>query len=333
MTPYDLMPDLAEIDLAAGHACTAAAGLAPDAALAVLAGAGLTGTLAPEGLGGLGLPLSHALPVLAAAGRARLALPLDTLLAASHLLDLLPGDAATALVEGRALLTAADVAEVAFAGGRVSGLAGQVALATAADWLIVPEGEAALLFVALDRGGAAAVPDGFATLDPDRAIARVAFDGAPAIRIAAAGAVAEFHARALLFRAVDMIAAARAAQALAADFLSGREQFGQPLIGFQALRHSLARAYMALHGAERLVWQGLTAAPEARPALARMAYARATKAAPEAAEAALHLHGGMGFTWDVPAHRWLRRIRAMLGPRDAAWAAEAIARDLLDGVA
>jgi alkylation response protein AidB-like acyl-CoA dehydrogenase len=50
---------------------------------------------------------------------------------------------------------------------------------------------------------------------------------------------------------------------------------------------------------------------------------------PAAIESALQLHGGMGFTWDVPVHRHLRRVRSWEAQGDAPGVRRAVADALL----
>jgi alkylation response protein AidB-like acyl-CoA dehydrogenase len=56
-----------------------------------------------------------------------------------------------------------------------------------------------------------------------------------------------------------------------------------------------------------------------------VACAVAAEVCPRAAENAIQLHGGMGFTWDLPLHRRLRRIRAGTALLDAVAARAALA--------
>jgi len=330
----DLPSDLADFAETARRSCEAAAGLPPAEAARRLAEDGLTGVIAPEPFG-LDLPLTAALPVLRAAGAARLSLPLGAALAASHLLSFLPKAAAEALVDGRDFLTAAPVADVSVAGGRstsgdaphLSGRAGHVPLADAAGWLLVPVG-ASLAFVDLAAGGIAVKRA--SVMDEARPSFVVDLDAAAAVSVEDPEAVAEYRARADLFQAIDASAGAAAAMALAVGHLTDRSQFGQPLIGFQSLRHDLARARMELHSLDRLIARGLAAETlTERTTLATMARARAAAHMPGIVEMALHMHGGMGFTRNVPVHEWLRRLRAGIGPAGPAEMNEAVAARVL----
>ena len=82
-----------------------------------------------------------------------------------------------------------------------------------------------------------------------------------------------------------------------------REQFGQPIKGFQAVRHHLANAHIAREQA----WTAAIAAahePERSAAWARQGFALARTSI----ELGIQVHGGVGFTWEVGLHHYLNQI-------------------------
>ncbi|HWB65803.1 MAG TPA: acyl-CoA dehydrogenase [Mycobacteriales bacterium] len=115
---------------------------------------------------------------------------------------------------------------------------------------------------------------------------------------------------ALLTAAVQVGLAARLTE-LAVEYAKGREQFGQPIGSFQAVKHicadmlvrtELARA--ALHAAAVTLDD-----PEVGDAARAVAGAKllADEAATQNARSCVQVHGGMGFTWEVPVHFFLKR--------------------------
>ncbi len=97
------------------------------------------------------------------------------------------------------------------------------------------------------------------------------------------------------------------ALAMAVQWAGEREQFGRPIGSFQAVSHRCADMLVALEGARSLV----TAAAESDDvSAAELAAATAFDAAVSVAEGAIQVHGGIGFTWEHPAHLLLRRARA-----------------------
>jgi len=111
----------------------------------------------------------------------------------------------------------------------------------------------------------------------------------------------------LLAVAADSVGVAARALAMAVQWAGEREQFGRPIGSFQAVSHRCADMLVALEGARSLV----TAAAESDDvSAAELAAATAFDAAVSVAEGAIQVHGGIGFTWEHPAHLLLRRARA-----------------------
>jgi alkylation response protein AidB-like acyl-CoA dehydrogenase len=115
--------------------------------------------------------------------------------------------------------------------------------------------------------------------------------------------------RALLTVAADSIGVAAAALAMAVGWAREREQFGRKIGTFQAISHRCADMLVALEGARSQV---LAAAEADEPGEVdcMLAAAAAFDAAVFAAERSIQIHGGIGFTWEHPAHLLLRRARA-----------------------
>ncbi|WP_344407307.1 acyl-CoA dehydrogenase family protein, partial [Dactylosporangium fulvum] len=148
------------------------------------------------------------------------------------------------------------------------------------------------------------------TLDQTRGQATLTLTGAPADLVAAGGAA---HALDLLHAALaaESVGVARAALALAVEHLRTRRQFGVPLATFQALRHRVADLHVLLEQATSTVWYTLRAAgTDEFPVAAPLAKLTATEAAYTVTRAAIQLLGGIGFTWEHPAHRYLKRATA-----------------------
>jgi alkylation response protein AidB-like acyl-CoA dehydrogenase len=109
---------------------------------------------------------------------------------------------------------------------------------------------------------------------------------------------------------------ADAALSLATAYAKERTQFGRVIGSFQALKHLLADAQVAVEVARAAVQAGGVeiddvAAGDGDPARARRAAAGArivaSRAADRATRACVQVHGGMGFTWELDAHLLLKR--------------------------
>ncbi|HEU5309211.1 MAG TPA: acyl-CoA dehydrogenase family protein [Acidimicrobiia bacterium] len=110
-----------------------------------------------------------------------------------------------------------------------------------------------------------------------------------------------------------LVGLAGAALEIGVEYAKQREQFGVPIGSFQALAHRLADVATAVDGAQLLAREAAWAADEVEPdavALGRMAFLFATRAAQDTTAAALHVHGGYGFTLEYDIQLYLRRAKA-----------------------
>jgi alkylation response protein AidB-like acyl-CoA dehydrogenase len=119
---------------------------------------------------------------------------------------------------------------------------------------------------------------------------------------------------AALLAAALQVGLADAAVALATAHARQRTQFGKPIGAFQAIKHLLADAQVGVEVARAAVQAagvelddaGDDASPAAHRAVdgARLV---ASRAADRATRACIQVHGGMGFTWELDAHLYLKR--------------------------
>ncbi|TME70401.1 MAG: acyl-CoA dehydrogenase, partial [Chloroflexi bacterium] len=89
-----------------------------------------------------------------------------------------------------------------------------------------------------------------------------------------------------------------------------REQFGRPIGAYQAVSHKLADTYVETELARSLAyWAAWCIAEDDGQAelAASAAKTYAAEGAVAACERAIQVHGGMGFTWDHPLHRYYKR--------------------------
>jgi alkylation response protein AidB-like acyl-CoA dehydrogenase len=95
---------------------------------------------------------------------------------------------------------------------------------------------------------------------------------------------------------------------LTAEYTKERRQFGVPIGSFQAVKHHLANARIALEFARPLVYR---AAATVDPVHACMAKLKADEAALTAAKAALQCHGAIGYTTEYDLHLYMKRAWAL----------------------
>jgi alkylation response protein AidB-like acyl-CoA dehydrogenase len=241
---------------------------------------GFYGLTIPERHGGAGLGQIEACVVAEELGRALAGAPF---LGAAM--------AAAALEDGAALRAIA-------AGARTASLVWDPAWALDADLLVGA------------REGAARTP--IATLDETRPM------------VAVEGPIDEPPARAMdvgrVVLAAEQLGVADRCLELAVEHAKTRVQFGRPIGSFQAVKHLLAEMLARNEGARsasRWAAWACDHAPEELPVAAAVARATCTEAALRASGDALQVFGGIGFTWEHPIHRYLKRARAqaaLLGP-------------------
>ncbi|OOK70243.1 acyl-CoA dehydrogenase, C-terminal domain protein [Mycobacterium kansasii] len=127
----------------------------------------------------------------------------------------------------------------------------------------------------------------------------------------AADTAGRWRALALVATAADLLGAARGAHALAGDYAKIREQYGKTIGSYQAVAHLLAESLALIEGSISILRHAAWAVDELEPAAAlhaaRVAKVYCGRATRTVCETAVQVHGGIGNTWDCPAHVYLRR--------------------------
>jgi alkylation response protein AidB-like acyl-CoA dehydrogenase len=279
---------------------------------------GLCGLTVPEALGGLGLGLLEVNTVHVELGRALFPAPfLGTSLATTALMA--GGDVAAAerwlpgIAAGQTLATWCSGGDVSVdAAGRLTGRVQFVPYAHVADLLLVTAGSTT--FAA--RGGTGMTISQMPGLDLTRRLGVVEFTGAVGVPVGDATVVRDAAAAHL-----RLALAAEAAGGLewcldtVVGYAKTREQFGRVIGSFQAVAHQCVQMYSELRSVSAAArWAAHAAAtgdPEATLA-GHVAALRAADAYRTHTEAAVHLLGGIGFTWEHDVHFYYRRARSAL---------------------
>jgi alkylation response protein AidB-like acyl-CoA dehydrogenase len=126
------------------------------------------------------------------------------------------------------------------------------------------------------------------------------------------GAAEAADPAAVLLTAAEQLGTATRACELAVQHARTREQFGQPIGGFQAVKHLCAELLVRVEVARAAVYAAAVTGDRADVAAARLL---ADEAAVRGARDCLQVHGGMGFTWESEVHLLLKRawVRAQRG--------------------
>jgi alkylation response protein AidB-like acyl-CoA dehydrogenase len=217
---------------------------------------------------------------------------------ASRVSGALPGDAADGVTRLRGTIPA-------------------VADASLADVLLVPADGVpdALYVVETNAPGVHRTP--VVSLDMTRQLCDITLDDAPARRVAA-GADAETAITAGLRAGAAILAAEQLGLAqrcldMTVAYVKERHQFARPVGSFQALKHRLADVWTAItqaRAASRYAAACLADDDPDAPVAVALAKSACSETAVLAAEECVQLHGGIGFTWEHPAHVYLKRAKA-----------------------
>jgi alkylation response protein AidB-like acyl-CoA dehydrogenase len=303
---------------------------------------GLAGLAVPEPLGGAGASLGETAILAEELGRCLASTPfLGTAALAENLL-LAAGDESTNARLLPGMCAGTSTAAVAYRGrDGWPGVLPLQAIERNGAWTLsgrasfVIDGTSADVLVAVAQ--AAAGPSLFEvsgpvtrttmrTLDETRDQAEITFDGAAALLIGTAGAAAPWLDQMIdttaILIAAEQVGGADRALELAVDYAGLRVQFGRPIGSFQAIKHRCADIAVGNDRARSALAHGIWAAvesPERLPAAAAMAALVCSEAYLVASQESVQIHGGIGFTWDHPCHRYVRRARAdavaLAGPR------------------
>jgi alkylation response protein AidB-like acyl-CoA dehydrogenase len=209
-----------------------------------------------------------------------------------------PGDAAAGLIRLRGTIRA-------------------VADALPADVLLVPADGVpnGLYLVEATAPGVHRAP--VTSLDMTRQLCEVSLIDAPARRLvagdAATAAVGAGLTAGAAVLAAEQLGVAQRCLDMTVAYLKERRQFARPVGSFQALKHRLADLWTAIalaRAASRYAASCLASGDPDTPVAVALAKSACSEAAVTAAQECVQLHGGIGFTWEHPAHLYLKRAKA-----------------------
>ncbi len=305
---------------------------------ALAADVGCAGLLIPDEHGGAGASYREAAVVAEETGRAAAAVPYlgSAVVATAALLaapdaELLAGLAAGTVTAALAVPFASRPAGELPGGVRVvpprpgdrdgqarlSGTVAGVADALPATVLLVPADGVPAGLYAVQAGVPGLTSTPVVSLDQTRPLADLALDNVPG-RPVAAGPDAVAAVTAALTAGAAMLASEQLGVAekcleITVSYLKERYQFARPIGSFQALKHRAADLWVAVsqaRAAARYAAACLATADPDTPVAVALAKASCGDAATLAAQECVQLHGGIGFTWEHPAHLYLKRAKS-----------------------
>jgi alkylation response protein AidB-like acyl-CoA dehydrogenase len=300
------------------------------------AGLGCAGLLIPEASGGAGASYREAAVVAEETGRAVAPVPFlgSAVVATAALLAAGDDELLTAVADGTTTAALAvpfasapgaapeptvRLGAPAPAGGdpgyRLTGTVAGVADALPADVLLVPADGVPYGLYAVPADAARMTP--VVSLDMTRQLADLAFDNVPSRRVAtgeaAQRAVAAALAAGAAMLAAEQLGTAERCLEITVAYLKERRQFARPVGSFQALKHRAADLWVGVtqaRAAARYAAACLAAGDPDAPVAVALAKAACSDIAVRAAQECVQLHGGIGFTWEHPAHLYLKRAKS-----------------------
>ncbi|MBO0833334.1 MAG: acyl-CoA/acyl-ACP dehydrogenase [Actinobacteria bacterium] len=315
---------------------------------ALAAEVGVAGLLIPESAGGAGATYREAAVVAEEIGRSVAPVPflgsavvattvLVSLRADELLSELASGSVTAALAVPFATVPFATVPVAAGTGRRpdptvrldasepgdepgtyrLTGTVAGVADALPADVLLVP-GDGVPYGLYAVRAAHGVVKHPVVSLDQTRQLCDLTLERAPARQLAADEAAVRALRAGLLagagLLASEQLGIAEQCLQMTLDYVKDRKQFARPVGGFQALKHRLADLWVMVtlaRAAARAAADGLASRSGTEAELlVALAKAACSDTALKAAQETIQLHGGIGFTWEHPAHLFLKRAKA-----------------------
>jgi len=299
---------------------------------------GLQGLIVPEEFGGSGYSYVELGIVLEEMGRALLCAPFfsTVVLAANTLIH--SGDDAAKAAHLPGIAAGETIATLAFTepSGKwdESGITMQ-ATGSGSDWtltgtkMFVLDGATANLIIVAARtpggvslftvaGDAAGLTrTSLSTMDQTRKQAKLEFASTPATLLGAEGKGWDVLNTVLDLAAVglaaEQVGGAQKVLEMAVEYAKVRVQFGRPIGSFQAIKHKCADMLLEVESAKSAAYYGMWCAAEMNdelPSVASLAKAYCSEAYFHATAENIQIHGGIGFTWEHPAHLYFKRAKS-----------------------
>jgi alkylation response protein AidB-like acyl-CoA dehydrogenase len=299
---------------------------------------GLQGLIVPEEFGGSGYGYVELGIVLEEMGRSLLCAPFfsTVVLAANTLIH--SGDEAAKAAHLPGIASGETIATLAYT--EPSGKwdeSGVTMEATAAGdgWtlsgtkMFVIDGHTASLIIVAARTGkgvslftvagdaAGLTRTALSTMDQTRKQAKLEFANTPATLIGTEGAGWTVLSTVLDLAAVglaaEQVGGAQKVLDMAVEYAKVRVQFGRPIGSFQAIKHKCADMLLEVESAKSAAYYGMWCASEMNdelPSVASLAKAYCSEAYFHATAENIQIHGGIGFTWEHPAHLYFKRAKS-----------------------
>jgi alkylation response protein AidB-like acyl-CoA dehydrogenase len=158
--------------------------------------------------------------------------------------------------------------------------------------------------------------ESLSTMDQTRKQARLTFDGTPAEHLADTNDFAVLDTvldLAVVGLANEQVGGAQFVMEMAVQYAKDRVQFGRPIGSFQAIKHKCADMLLEVESSKSAAYYAAWCASEMNDELASvasLAKAYCSEAYFHCAAENIQIHGGIGFTWEHPAHLYFKRAKS-----------------------
>jgi alkylation response protein AidB-like acyl-CoA dehydrogenase len=183
--------------------------------------------------------------------------------------------------------------------------------------LVAARGEDGVGIFAVEAGASGLTTRYVETLDQTRKQAHLSFAETPARLIAAPGEGWPIITRALqtaaIMLAAEQVGGAARALEMSTDYAQIRHQFGRPIGSFQAIKHKCADMLTEIESGRSAAYYGMWALDSADADVATaasLAKSFCSDMFMHVAADNIQIHGGIGFTWEHPAHLYFKRAKA-----------------------
>ncbi len=178
-------------------------------------------------------------------------------------------------------------------------------------------GEDGIGFYVVDGDAAGLTRTALTTMDQTRKQAKLEFAGVKATSLgdSATGwtALSKTLDQAAVCLANEMVGGAQKVLEMSVEYAKVRVQFGRPIGSFQAIKHKCADMLLEVESAKSAAYYAAWAAAEDNdelPVVASLAKAYCSDAYFHATAENIQIHGGIGFTWEHPAHLYFKRAKS-----------------------
>ncbi|MEC8986311.1 MAG: acyl-CoA dehydrogenase family protein [Actinomycetota bacterium] len=169
----------------------------------------------------------------------------------------------------------------------------------------------------VDAGADGLTRTSLATMDQTRKQSKLDFSGTPATLIGEEGKGWDTLSTVLDLAAVglaaEQVGGAQMCLDMAVEYAKVRVQFGRPIGSFQAIKHKCADMLLEVESAKSAAYYAGWCAAEMNdelPSTASLAKAYCSEAYFHSAAENIQIHGGIGFTWEHPAHLYFKRAKS-----------------------